>query len=166
MQKFMTQDRWAALTCMVIAAAVVAALPYQTSSRPIPGARGFDLLDGAFFPKIAVALFLIASIWLFIEGRRRADVALDEAEVETSISLRDFIWAVSLSGGLLVYVQLLGPFGYLPVTVAGVALLSWICGQRSPLGIFVVSVVYPAAVYYLFSRVFMVPLPRGDLWFG
>src|SRR5690606_23812000 len=144
MQKFMTQDRWVAVACGVIAAALVAALPYQTSSRPIPGVRGFDLLDGAFFPKIAIMLFVLAAIWLFFEGSRRDEQSSaplgDERDAKT-ISRSNFLWALGLSGGLLVYVQLLRPFGYLPSSIVGVALLAWICGQRSILGFLAVSVV-------------------------
>lgn len=181
MTRILTQDRLTAIACMILAGAAIVAIPYQTSDRPIPGARGFDILDGAFFPKIAVTLFLIAAVWLFVEGRRGsgAGAALDGAEADTlpvaepadveaapGISPRDFLWAVAISGGLVVYVQLLEPLGYLAATILGVTALAWVCGLRSLIGTLFVGFVYPATVYYLFSKLFMVPLPRGDLWFG
>ena len=180
MTRILTQDRLTAIACMILAAAAIVAIPYQTSDRPIPGARGLDILDGAFFPKIAVALFLVAAIWLFVEGRGKGAVAardladagpLSEAEPPEEepalgISPRDFLWAVGISGSLVFYVQLLEPLGYLAATILGVTALAWVCGLRSLVGTVFVGLVYPAAVYYLFSRLFMVPLPRGDLWFG
>ena len=175
MARILTQDRITALACMALGVAALVAIPYQTSNRPIPGARGFDILDGAFFPKIAVALFLVAAIWLFFEGRLRrggdtgdASVA-PEAEVvdgDHAISPRDFLWALALTGALLLYVQFLEAAGYLTATIVGVIALAWICGLRSLIGTLIVGFVYPLAVYLLFSRLFMVPLPRGDLWFG
>lgn len=183
MTNILTQDRLTAIACMILAAAALVAIPYQTSDRPIPGARGFDVLDGAFFPKIAVALFLIAAIWLFVEGRpgrRGAAAAMGETpdagplseaeppeeEAAPGIGPRDFLWAVAISGSLFLYVQLLEPLGYLAATILGVTALAWVCGLRSLVGALFVGLVYPAAVYYLFSKLFMVPLPRGDLWFG
>jgi hypothetical protein len=192
MMRSMNQDRWTAVACLVIAVLVVLAIPSQTSDRPLPGARGFDILDGAFFPKIAVSLFIIAAIWLFIEARpRRAAGAAtsddgstpevrsgqgaqqDRSGLSTAgsvlisddqppgMTLRDLAWAVALSGGMLIYVQVLDSLGYLPCTIVGVVLLALVCGQRSPVGLFFGGVIFPAAVFYLFTRLFMVPLPRG-----
>ena len=172
MARILTQDRITALACMALGAAALVAIPYQTSNRPIPGARGFDVLDGAFFPKIAVALFLVAAIWLFFEGRlsrRRGAEAVrpeDEVDADHGISPQNFLWALTLTGAFLLYVQFLDAAGYLAATIVGVIALAWICGLRSLIGTLFVGLVYPVAVYLLFSRLFMVPLPRGDLWFG
>lgn len=162
------------MACFVIAVFVVLAIPSQTSDRPLPGARGFDKLDGAFFPEIAVTLFIIAAIWLFIEARPRKPAAkaaspalvsggeLTGSDAEPpGMTLRDLIFAVALSGGLLVYVQFLAPLGYLLCTIVGVSILAFVCGQRSLLGFLFGGVVFPAVVFYLFTRLFMVPLPRG-----
>jgi Tripartite tricarboxylate transporter TctB family len=128
----MNQDRWTAVTCLVIAVAIILAIPSQTSDRPLPGARGFDKLDGAFFPEIAVTLFIIAAIWLFIEARPRKAAASGTGAAEDDqppgMTLRDLVWAVALSGGMLVYVQFLNPLGYLICTVVGVSILAFICG--------------------------------------
>lgn len=185
MGRWMTQDRWAAVACMAIAAFIIAAIPYQTSDRPIPGARGFDLLDGAFFPKIAVTLFLVAAVWLFVEGRPKAPAgqgapgaAGNEAGSEgdgstwvaamedepPGLTLRDFLFATGLTVGVLFYVQLLGWFGYLASTIAAVIVLSLICGQRSWFGMLLGAVVFPVVVYFLFTELFRVPLPRMELW--
>lgn len=175
MKPLMNQDRWTAVVCLAIAVFVVLAIPSQTSDRPLPGARGFDKLDGAFFPELAVTLFMIAAIWLFIEARPKkatpASGAAGTASIDTQtalseieppgMTLRDLIWALALSGGMLAYVQFLGPLGYLLCTIVGVAVLAFVCGQRSPVGFFLGAVVFPAAVYYLFTRLFLVPLPRG-----
>ena len=121
MKKWMTPDRWTAVTCLFIGILITLAIPSQTSSQPIPGARGFDLLDGAFFPKIAVALFMVASIWLFFEPRPPTDdgetatpaphATLAEDE-PPGITLRDFFWAAVISGAVLVYVQFLVSLGF------------------------------------------------------
>lgn len=164
-QNFMTADRWTAVTCMVISAVVIAAMPYETSDRPIPGARGFDLLDGAFFPKIAVTLFLIAAIWLFLEGwNKPADAAENEDDQPPGLSFRDLAYASGLTALVLIYVQFLGYFGYLVSTIAAVAILALICGQRSWLGLLLGAVLFPIVVYYLFAELFLVPLPRAQFW--
>jgi hypothetical protein len=158
----------------------------------MPGARGFDLLDGAFFPELAVALFAFASVWLFFHARPRPiDAASEEKPAEPveadaaapgtgpasepifvheheppGMAIRDLLWALALTGGVLVYVRLLEPLGYLAATILGVSLLAYICGQRSLLGFFMGGVVFPAVLFYLFTRVFMVPLPQGQFWPG
>lgn len=165
MKPWMNQDRWTAVTCLAIAVGIVLAIPSQTSDRPLPGARGFDKLDGAFFPEIAVTLFIIAAIWLFIEARPRKEAAAIPVPVDQppGMTLRDLAWAVALSGGMLVYVQFLDPLGYLTCTIVGVSVLAFICGQRSPIGFLLGAVVFPAVIFFLFTRLFMVPLPRGIL---
>jgi hypothetical protein len=160
--RLMTQDRWTALVCLAFAAFVIVTMPAQTSDRAIPGARGFDLLDGAFFPKIAVALFAIASIWLFVAGRP-AQPQEDAAE-PPGLTPRDFVYACALTLGVLAYVWLLPAAGYLASTILAVAVLAVICGQRSWLGLLIGAVIFPVVVYYLFAGLFMVPLPRADFW--
>jgi len=179
MKKFMTQDRWTAVTCFVIAALVAVAIPSQTSDKPLPGSRGFDFIDGAFFPELAVILFAASAIWLFIVSHpRRVTTEFEASDEEPGqpdvsgegeppgMTLRDLFWAIGLSGGVLIYVQLLEPLGYLVATILGVLILAWVCGQRSLVGFFIGGVVFPAVVFYLFTRGFMVPLPRGELWSG
>jgi Tripartite tricarboxylate transporter TctB family len=185
MTRWMTHDRWTAVVCFAIAVFVILAIPSQTSDKPLPGTRGFNVLDGAFFPRIAVALFIIASVWLFFEGRPEAaqtsgggtgnneglptvapsttsaDADIDLDDGPQGITLRDLLWALGLTGGLLIYVQLLEPVGYLLSTIVGVSILAYVCGQRSWVGIALGGVVFPAVVFYLFTRLFMVPLPRG-----
>ena len=188
MGRWMNPDRWTAVVCLAISALLIVALPSQTSDRPLPGVRGFEVLDGAFFPKIAIALFIIASVWLIIEARpRRADSAPDtDVEAGTpapfpegkealpllpehtlpGMTARDALFAAGLSGGLLIYVQVLEFAGYLFSSIIGVCLLAVVCGQRSLVGLFFGGVVFPTIVYFLFSRLFLVPLPRGSLWLG
>jgi hypothetical protein len=192
MMGWMNQDRWTAVTCFVISGMIALAIPSQTSDRPLPGARGFDVLDGAFFPEIAVSLFFIASIWLFVEARPqrvfspgaelgtnsqldppdsqegKSDLIVERASLVSDdqppgMSFRDLVWALALTGGLLVYVQLLSPLGYLVSTIIGVSLLALVCGQRSLAGFFFGGVVFPTVVFYLFTKLFMVPLPLGFL---
>ena len=170
MTRWMTQDRWTALTCLIIGIVVALAIPSQTSDRPIPGARGFDILDGAFFPKIAVTLFIVAAIWLFFEAQPRpgdgdragASVAKGEDE-PPGITLRDFLLSLVLVGGVLVYVQLLDVVGYVICTIVGVCLLAAAGGQRSLRGFLLGGVAFPVAIYFLFTELFFVPLPRGLL---
>ena len=177
MIRHMNQDRWTAVVCLIIAVLFTLAIPSQTSDRPLPGARGFDILDGAFFPELAVMLFAIAAIWLFIEARPKhvaTGAAVERASADglspdsesaeeqpPGMSFRDFLSALALSGGMLFYVQFLDPLGYLICTIIGVSILALICGLRSIIGLFFVGLVYPTIVFYLFSRLFLVPLPRG-----
>jgi hypothetical protein len=170
----MTPDRWLAVGCLAFAAFVIAAIPSQTSDRPIPGARGFDLLTGAFFPKLAVALFVLASLWLIVEtivrARRKvhgappAGAGAQAPEEPPGLTLRDFLYALGLTAGVLIYVQVLGYMGYLASTIPAVAILAWICGQRSWRGFFFGAVVFTLVVYFSFAHLFMVPLPRAQFW--
>jgi len=133
------------------------------------------LIDGAFFPKIAVILFGFSAIWLFFDARaRRAKAAAEEGVVTRpnvaeeaeppGMTLSDLAWATALTGGVLVYVELLQPFGYLAATILVVLVLAFVCGQRSLLGFFLGGIVFPTVIYYLFTRLFMVPLPHGEFW--
>jgi putative tricarboxylic transport membrane protein len=156
-----TPDRWLAIVCLGIAGLIIAAMPSQTSDRAIAGARGFDLLTGAFFPKLAVIVFVLAALWLFIEGRPGRT---DPADAPPGLSVRNLLYASILTAGVLVYVQLLGLLGYIISTIIAVTALALLLGQRSWLGLLVGAVLFPLVVYYAFAHIFMVPLPRSDLW--
>jgi hypothetical protein len=162
MKRRLAQDQWTAVACLAIAVLFILAIPSQTSDRPLPGARGFNVLDGAFFPRIAVALFVIAAIWLFFEARPPSGSGeADTDDQPPGMTLRGLFGSLALSGGILVYVQFLHPVGFLLSTIIGVSLLAFVCGQRSWLGFLLGGIVFPAVIFYLFSKLFMVPLPRG-----
>jgi hypothetical protein len=161
MKRRLTQDQWTAVVCLAIAVLFILAIPSQTSDRPLPGARGFNVLDGAFFPRIAVALFAVAGIWLFFEARPGSRREAETDDQPPGMTLRDLVWSLALSGGVLAYVQLLQPVGFLLSTIIGVSVLAFVCGQRSWLGFLLGGVVFPVVIFYLFSKLFMVPLPRG-----
>ena len=188
MNRLMNPDRWSSVVCLIISVILIVALPSQTSDSPLPGVRGFEVLDGAFFPKIALVLFVIASVWLFIEARPRLVRTRAESEAGTGslqatpseqeiatvtadggvpgMGLRDLLLSAGLPLGVLCYVQVFEFTGYLLTSIIGVSLLAVVCGQRSWVGLFCGGVVFTTIVYFLFSRLFLVPLPRGTLWFG
>lgn len=178
MARWMTQDRWTALVCIILSVLVVLAIPSQASHVPLPGTRSGGFLDGAFFPELAVAIFFVAAVWLFLEARPKSreerslpeeasPIPLPAAEEEPpGISGVAFLKALAMTAGLLVYVQFLEPVGYLASTIVGVIVLAFVCGQRSWVGAFLGGIVFPVAIYFLFLDVFRVPLPRGDIWLG
>lgn len=159
----MTQDRWLALVCMAFGIFVILAIPYQTSSTPMPGARGFDLLNGAFFPKIAVALFMIGAIWIFVTGGPSAKEATgDEDAAEPSLSPVSLISAGGLTLLLLAYVAVFEWAGYIVSTALLVAIIAIVCGQRSIIGLLLGAVVFPVILYLFFVNVAGVPLPQPE----
>jgi hypothetical protein len=178
MTRWMTQDRWTAVVCILISVLVVLAIPSQASHVPLPGTRSGGFLDGAFFPELAVAVFFAAAAWLFIEAKPKSPeeaaaptdspdaIAATEDEEPPGISAIALVKSLAMTAGLLVYVQFMEPVGYLPATIVGVTILAFVCGQRSWIGAILGGIVFPVAIYFLFLDVFRVPLPRGDIWSG
>lgn len=170
-------NRLSAFVCLIIGVVYYILIYYQASPREIPGARGFGRLTGRFFPELGGGVFLLSSAFLllksflnekFIEKTDDSDMLkgmLDRNEAVVGVSRPEFIFSALIMVLGLIYVSAMPFLGYLVATIIAVFILSRVMGNRNWLYLFILSVVIPSIIYYVFISLLYVPLPRGFLDF-
>ena len=170
-------NRISAFICLIIGVIYYILIYYQASPREIPGARGFGRLTGRFFPELGGGVFLLSAAFLllksflnekFIEKTDDSDMLkgmLDRNEAVVGVSRPEFIFSALIMVLGLIYVSAMPFLGYLVATIIAVFVLSRVMGNRNWLYLFILSVVIPSIIYYVFISLLYVPLPRGFLDF-
>ena len=170
-------NRISAFICLIIGVIYYILIYYQASPREIPGARGFGRLTGRFFPELGGGVFLLSAAFLllksflnekFIEKTDDSDMLkgmLDRNEAVVGVSRPEFIFSALIMVLGLIYVSAMPFLGYLVATIIAVFVLSRVMGNRNWLYLFILSVVIPSIIYYVFISLLYVPLPRGFLGF-
>ncbi|MDF1592432.1 MAG: tripartite tricarboxylate transporter TctB family protein [Desulfobacterales bacterium] len=168
-------NRTAAFICLIFGLVYFILIYFQASPREVPGARGFGRLTGRFFPQLGGGIFLLSAAFLlvksflnekFINKTDDADMLksmLDRNEAVIGVSKPEFITSSLITVLGLIYVSLMPFLGYLPATVIAVFALSLVMGNRSWFYLFILSVIVPSIIYYVFISLLYVPLPRGFL---
>ncbi len=126
----------------VIAAAV--RLRIGTATQPQPG----------FFPLLGGVLLVVFSAILFVQAWRGRT---------GSVVFGDLRRPAGLLGGLVFYVVVLNPLGYVIATAVLAALVLWIMDTRSAWLLAGGSVALSVGTYFLFARLLSMPLPGGLL---
>ena len=118
---------------------------------------GKDLFSQArFWPAVGVfgmVGFTALHLW---QLPRRRFVRADRVEALTWLRVVEFV------GWFLAYVTLVPLIGYLPVTLAFAAALSWRMGYRSP-KMLAISLIFAVAVVILFKGFLQVKIPGAAL---
>jgi putative tricarboxylic transport membrane protein len=127
--------------------AVVGAIQLQigTPSEPQPG----------FFPFLAGSLLMFLSGLLVVQGLRGRS-----SGGEPFTKLRQPVLAMM---GLIGFVLLLEPLGYILATASLTAVLLLVLKVRRGLGYVLTVILLPVGSYLLFDRLLDVPLPEGIL---
>lgn len=113
------------------------------------------------FPKfICVVLFVLGMIQLVSIVVRSKGIPLIDFK---SVNVRYLVRVLIMLALTFVYYKLLKPVGFLLMTPVYLFASFILFGYRKKLIAAVVAVAFPVVVYFLFSRVFMVILPRGIL---
>ena len=166
-------NRVAAFICLIIGLIYFILIYFQASPREVPGARGFGRLTGRFFPQLGGGTFLLTAAFLlvksflnekFIKKTDDADMLksmLNNNAAVIGMSRVEFIGSALITVFGLVYVGLLPFVGYLVATVIAVFVLSRVMGNRNWLYLFILAVIIPSIIYYVFISILYVPLPRG-----
>lgn len=151
---------------------------WQTALMDDPGIEG--MIGPRLFPGLLSGLLAILALFLIASTMRKrstesspgaasqaaaaAETAADGAR-ERSPILRTEIGAVSITlGVLLLYISSLKYAGFLLSTpVLMLILIRWLMGERSWVHALSVSIGMSVIVWFIFSKLFGVPLPVGKL---
>ncbi len=134
--------------------AVYAVLSGELPDRSIPNTPG-----PSFFPLVIVTVIAVLSLALLVAGIRELSderTAVDGATTRTG-------WITLLA--FLIYLASFPFLGFLLASIPFFAVLMALYGARSPFRIAVGSLVIPVGLYFLFTGVFQILLPRGPLGF-
>ncbi|MBB4303470.1 hypothetical protein GGD81_002513 [Rhodobium orientis] len=108
-----------------------------------------------FFPRILLALMLVLSLAVAIEGFRLPHRFFSGRTALIVVS------AVALTG---LYIAAITSAGFLISTVVYVFALPFLLGYRNVPVIGAVAAIYPLTVWYVFDKVFLIILPSSP-WF-
>ena len=143
-----------ALAIIAIGAAMLWIIPHQIAEPPRFFGRSSTGLSPKLFPQIVATCFIIVGL---IYGA----ASLNMREENGFASLRGGAWvnlAIVLAA-MFAYVLLLIPIGYVASSVLVAMGISLYYGSRSWLGIALVGLVAPFAIFHVFTRLLGVSLP-------
>ena len=118
----------------------------------------YDVVGGGGFPRMLAAIIILCSLAIMGQhlSERKKGLAKKPDKGDTKA-------AVSLVLAVLVYILVLEHVGYLVTTVALVAFLLWIQGERSRKTLVTSTAVICSLLYVIFVLVLKVKLPQGFL---
>lgn len=166
-------NRLAAASCLIVGLIYFVLIYFQASAREVPGARGFGRLTGRFFPQLGGGVFILSSAFLLLKSflNEKFVAKTDDADMLKSMlnnnaavigmSKVELIASALITVFGLIYVGLLPVVGYLVATVIAVFALSRVMGNRNWFYLFILAVIIPSVIYYVFISLLYVPLPRG-----
>ena len=115
-----------------------------------------------FFPMVVGIGLMLFGIAFLISTTLRPDAALlEHAAAEHARTHWRTLWSVT--GGLVVYVFVLEPLGYVTATSLFFVVTARLAGSRSPVRDLVVAVLFSLAVFLGFTEILGVRLPVGLL---
>lgn len=110
-----------------------------------------------FFPRVVLLVIFVLSVLVILR-----------IVVRKSTEFVDLNWngvrrVLIMLAALLVYVLLFKLLGFIVVTTLLMLFLSWYYGNRSWIKLLALAVAFPPLIYFLFTRLFHILLPRGIL---
>lgn len=120
----------------------------------------FNLIDSAYFPRMLSGGLLMFS-WLLLINT----VVFRKPDVMEPISLRNpgTVKAALICVFTLVYILLLKKIGFIIMTTAYIYGVSVFIGNRKWLSLLVYTLLFTAAIYFLFKSLLGINLPPGLL---
>jgi putative tricarboxylic transport membrane protein len=143
-----------ALGCIALGAAIWLLVPSQVDEPLVLFGQSSSGMSPKLFPRIAaVGFMLIGALYLLASFR-----------MEERSTFRDLPWGAYVNLAVVLvamvgYVALLRPLGYALSSALVATGISLYYGSRSVVGIAIVGVVAPLAIFYLFTRGLSVSLP-------
>ena len=131
-------------------------MPSQIAKPKLFMGRAMTALEPTLFPYLVGGGLLILSLWYLLQSLRLSErhlfVGFDRARfAKTSISV----------GVFLAYALLMEPLGFVAASALMLAVLTTFYGNRNVVLGAAVSVGFPVAVYWLFTRALHVYLPEA-----
>lgn len=147
-----------------VAAFVVCAL-YTFGILQIPLLGFGDPLGPRLLPSILAGALGLVGVALIVEGRSLAVLRADAARFRAYLRSQDFRVFAAVVAWTALYFAAFKPFGYLLSTAFFLLGLILTLHRGSRLAGTGVAVLFAVGSYFLFARVFGVPLARGILPF-
>lgn len=123
-------------------------------TRKIPHTLGID-----FMPWVLTICLLFLSLLLLLKS-----LIFKREEEVVQISLKEVIGILSLVILVIAYIEAWLYFGFIIITPLFMAGLIVISGSRKWREVIFFSIIISVAVYFLFYRLFGVPLPSGKIF--
>ena len=118
-----------------------------------------NTLGAAFVPWVLDGILAGLSVILLISS-----ILAKDLDGKISLPRRELLGITFLLILIVCYVKLMGYFGFVPVSVVFLGILTWIAGARKPVEIAVFSIATASLVYLLFNKFFKVQLPTGSIF--
>jgi len=85
-------------------------------------------------------------------------------EMWKGLPLRNLPTAAKVVGGIIVYLLIVTPLGFLLATSLLMVFLAWAMGGSRRVANMIVGLISVGILYWLFWTMMRVPLPQGTLW--
>lgn len=122
-----------------------------------------DPLGPRLLPMILTGVLVLVGGALILDGRRASTFRADYARLAGYVRSQDFRTVALVAAWTAAYFALFSPLGYLLSTAAFLLALTFTFHRGSRVTAAIVSILFSAGSYALFSGLFNVPLPRGIL---
>ncbi len=146
----MTKDRSTGLIALALGIGVA----FLTSQFPASSMAGD--IGPKVFPYISAGLLIICGLGLLVTGGKKED--------KPAYTPKQLARLGRISAVVAGYCVLMVFVGYMPSTVIGTFVLSVMFGKNRNIPWYrslIFSVILTAAVFYIFEKLFVLPLPRG-----
>lgn len=147
-----------------VAAFLIAGL-YTFGILQIPLLGFGDPLGPRLLPSILAAALAVVGLALIVEGRNLQILRADAARFGAYLRSQDFRVFAAVVAWTALYFAAFKPFGYLLSTAVFLLGLVLVLHRGSRIVGTAVAVLFAVGSYFLFARLFGVPLPRGILPF-
>jgi hypothetical protein len=148
-------NRVTALALAAIAAALLAAVPYQIAAQRTAFGRSLTGLNPALFPRLVLGAMLALAIAYFFLSPR-----LNEPNLLRRVPPRGFVDVAATVLCLLAYTIALPELGFVVSGATLMVVLALFYGNRSHLLTIATAVLVPTAIYFGFTRLLRVSLPE------
>lgn len=110
-----------------------------------------------FFPRFILLIIFILSVTVILRAiHERNNITVDLNWLGAQRMIIMFI-------SMIVYIFLFKRLGFIVSTSLLIFFLSWYYGNRNWIKLLALTIIFPPLIYFLFSRVFYILLPRGIL---
>jgi hypothetical protein len=148
-------NRVTALALAAIAAALLAAVPYQVAEQRTAFGRSLTGLDPALFPRLVLGAMLALAVGYFFLSPR-----LREPNLFRRVAPRGFVDVAVTIVCLLAYALALPELGFVASGAVLMVVLALFYGNRNHFLTVAIAVAAPTAIYLGFTRLLRVSLPE------
>jgi hypothetical protein len=143
-----------ALGCIALGVAIWLLVPSQVDEPPVFFGQASSGISPKLFPKIAAGGFIVIGALYFVASFR-----MEERSSFRDLPATAYVNLLVVLVAMVLYVALLRPLGYALSSALVATAISLYYGSRNVLGIAIVGIGAPLAIYYLFTRWLSVSLP-------